>query len=599
MRTSIATVCLSGGLAEKLHACAKAGFDGVEIMDADLVAAPQSPEEIRALCDRLGLRIDMFQPFRDAEGTSKEVFADTLRRARAKFEVMARLGADLLLVCSNVATATIDDDALAAEQLAALADAAAPVGIRLAYEALAWGRYVDDYRHAWRIVQLADRPNLGVCLDSFHILSRGHDLTEIESIPAEKLFFLQLSDAPALNMDVLSWSRHHRLFPGEGDFPLTTFMTHVIRAGYQGPWSLEIFNDTFRQTDPVRTAAHARRSLTWLADQTAQLNGWESRLLADPQQVTAVDFVEVAGADLEEIDQLLWQLGFTFGGHHRTKPVRLWHAGEGRIVLNEQVRSEHARLAGFGLVVADARAAMARARELGSPAVFRHTAAGEQELQGVQAPDSTEVFWVDQQSGSPWVMEFAGGAELDAAALSGVIDHVNLSYRWEEFDEAVLFARSVLGLTSDTLTDVPGPTGLVRSQVMRTADGVLRMPINLAPAVAPTPARHIALRCSDVMATARLARERGLEMLPIPDNYYEDVTARFGLAPELVVQLRELDLLYDRDANGEFLHFYTRTIGDVFFEIVERRGGYEGYGAYNAPVRMAAQTILARRTAQP
>src|SRR5690625_4683140 len=547
MRTSIATVCLSGGLAEKLHACAKAGFDGVEIMDADLVAAPQSPEEIRALCDRLGLRIDMFQPFRDAEGTSKEVFADTLRRARAKFEVMARLGTDLLLVCSNVATATIDDDALAAEQLAALADAAAPVGIRLAYEALAWGRYVDDYRHAWRIVQLADRPNLGVCLDTFHILSRGHELAAIEEIDSDKLFFLQLSDAPALNMDVLSWSRHHRLFPGEGDFPLTQFMTHVLRAGYEGPWSLEIFNDTFRQTDPVRTAAHARRSLTWLADQTARVNDWDARLLADPPATAAVDFVEVAGGDLTAVDELLSQLGLTFEGHHATKPVRLWSAGQARIVLNEQVRDDDARLAGFGLVTGDADAAIARARDLGSPGVFRHTAADEQELQGVRAPDSTEVFWVDLAAEAGWIAEFTGGAEPSPADLRAVVDHINLSYRWEEFDEAVLFARSVLGLHSTTFTDVPGPSGLVRSQVMRSDDGALRMPINLAPAVAPTPARHIALRCTDVMAAARRARDRGLDMLPIPDNYYEDVSARFGLAPELVAQLRELDLLYDRD----------------------------------------------------
>jgi 4-hydroxyphenylpyruvate dioxygenase len=269
MRTSIATVCLSGGLTQKLHACAEAGFDGVEIMDADLVAAYESPEEIRALCARLGIRIDMFQPMRDIEGVDPDAFADNLRRAEAKFEVMERLGADLLLLCSNVGTATIDDDELAARQLGELADRAARRGIRIAYEALAWGRYVSDYRHAWRIVQLADRPNLGVCLDSFHILSLGLDPSGIEQIDADKIFFLQLADAPALELDVLSWSRHHRLFPGEGSFDLTGFLSHVLRAGYSGPLSLEVFNDTFRQTDPGATAKHALRSLRWLADRTA------------------------------------------------------------------------------------------------------------------------------------------------------------------------------------------------------------------------------------------------------------------------------------------------------------------------------------------
>ena len=53
--------------------------------------------------------------------------------------------------------------------------------------------------------------------------------------------------------------------------------------------------------------------------------------------------------------------------------------------------------------------------------------------------------------------------------------------------------------------------------------------------------------------------------------------------------MRALGLLYDRDATGEFLHFYTATVGAVFFEVVQRRGTYEGYGAPNAGVRLAAQ----------
>ena len=591
MQTSIATVCLSGGLVDKLHGCADAGFDAVEIMDADLVAAPESPEEIRALCARLGLRIDMFQPFRDVEGVSEDVFADTLRRAEAKFAVMRRLGTDLMLVCSNVGTATIDDDELAAEQLGRLADAAAAHGIRLAYEALAWGRFVDDYRRAWSIVQRADRPNLGVCLDSFHILSRGHDPAGIEEIPGERIFFLQLADAPALDMGVLQWSRHHRLFPGEGDFDLVGFMTHVMRAGYTGPWSLEVFNDTFRQTDTHRTAAHAQRSLRWLADRTAAANAWSGERVGDAQDAAGLDFVEIAGSDLHDVDALLSQLGFAFGGQHRSKPVRLWTAGPARIILNEQARGDEARLAGIGFHVADAAAAAERAVALGAPTVFRRTFEGEQELRGVAAPDGTQMFWSDRPAHESWLTEFSGGS---AGTLEGTIDHVNLGYRWQEFDEAVLFMSSALSLQAEAPSDVPGPQGLIRSQVMRTTDGAVRLPINLAPPTAPTPARHIAVRTDDVFAAARAARARGLDHLRVPGNYYDDLVARFGLDEDFLAELRALDLLYDRDAHGEFIHFYTRTIGDVFFEVLERRGDYDGYGAGNAPIRLAAQRAHAR-----
>src|SRR3954467_9966576 len=179
---------------------------------------------------------------------------------------MEDLGADTMLVCSNVSPHAIDDDALAAEQLRALADRAERRGMRIAYEALAWGRHVSEYDHAWRIVAAADHPALGTCVDSFHILSRGTSLDAIGAIPSEKLFFLQLADAPHLVMDVLQWSRHYRCFPGQGGFDLAAFVGHVLDAGYAGPLSLEVFNDVFRQADPERMAVDAMRSLLLLEE---------------------------------------------------------------------------------------------------------------------------------------------------------------------------------------------------------------------------------------------------------------------------------------------------------------------------------------------
>jgi 4-hydroxyphenylpyruvate dioxygenase len=106
---------------------------------------------------------------------------------------------------------------------------------------------------------------------------------------------------------------------------------------------------------------------------------------------------------------------------------------------------------------------------------------------------------------------------------------------------------------------------------------------------------HIAFAVDDLVATARAARARGLDFLRIPANYYEDLDARFGLEPDFLATLRELNLLYDRDPDGEFLHFYTATVGSVFFEMVERRGNYDGYGAPNAPVRHAVQYDVLQR----
>ncbi|MFF1595690.1 sugar phosphate isomerase/epimerase family protein, partial [Streptomyces sp. NPDC058286] len=243
MSTCIATVCLSGSLTEKLTAASRAGFDGVEIFENDLLASPLTPEEIRARCADLGLSIDLYQPMRDIEAVPADEFTRNLRRARHKFELMRRLGADTVLVCSSVSPFALDDNDLAAEQLSRLADLAQEHDIRVAYEALAWGRHISTYDHAWNVVQTADHPALGTCLDSFHILSRDTDPKGIEDIPGEKVFFLQLADAPRLAMDVLQWSRHYRCFPGQGDFDIAGLLKQVLRTGHTGPLSLEVFND--------------------------------------------------------------------------------------------------------------------------------------------------------------------------------------------------------------------------------------------------------------------------------------------------------------------------------------------------------------------
>ena len=161
MRTGIATVCLSGTLREKMQACAVAGFDGIEIFEQDLVTSPLSPEDVRKMAADLGLSLDLYQPFRDFDSVPADLLTANLRRADAKFRLMSRLGMDTILVCSNVATASIDDDGLRAEQLAALAALAQDHGVKVAYEALAWGKYVNDYEHAHRLVDSRGPPQPG------------------------------------------------------------------------------------------------------------------------------------------------------------------------------------------------------------------------------------------------------------------------------------------------------------------------------------------------------------------------------------------------------------------------------------------------------
>jgi len=355
LRTALATVCISGALEDKLAAAAAAGFDGVEIFEPDFVASSWSAGEVRDRCADLGLSIDLYQPFRDFDSAQPETLRANLRRADRKFDVMEQLGTDLILVCSSVAPDALDDDDRIAEQLHQLATRAYDRGLRVSYEALAWGRFVNTYERSWEIVRHADHPALGLCIDSFHILSRGSDPAGIERIPGEKLFFLQLADAPYMNMDVLQWSRHYRLFPGQGTFDLPAFLGHVLTAGYSGPLSLEVFNDVFRQSAPQRAAVDALRSLLALQESTlgplplpvtidAEPAAATSGAPRTPKPATAPPvpalggfaFAELAVDDASgpAVAQALRAFGFRHSGQHPTKPVQLWQQGDARVLLN-------------------------------------------------------------------------------------------------------------------------------------------------------------------------------------------------------------------------------------------------------------------------
>ncbi|MBV9839205.1 MAG: sugar phosphate isomerase/epimerase and 4-hydroxyphenylpyruvate domain-containing protein [Solirubrobacterales bacterium] len=605
MRTGIATVCLSGTLEDKLQAAAHAGFDGIEIFEPDLITSRLSPREVRIRAAELGLSIDLYQPFRDFEGVPPERLERNLRRAEAKFEVMDELGADTILVCSNVSADAIDDDELASRQLRALADRAQAHGIRVAYEALAWGRRVSEYDHAWRIVEAADHPALGVCLDSFHILSRGSSLRAIADISPDKLFFVQLADAPHLIMDVLQWSRHYRCFPGQGGFDLTEFTARVLATGYGGPFSLEVFNDVFRQADPERMAVDARRSLLLLEESVQRPS--DAARLAQPAVLAGYAFVELAvePSSVGETQRLLHAIGFSQTALHRTKPVALWQQREVRVLLNAGAPAGPA-ITAIAVESSDPSRSAARAEMLLAPILARQRGPGEAELAAVSAPDGTSVFFCrsDQHGGTDqWLDDFEPLGAVAGSELVSVerIDHVGLTQPFDYFDEAVLFYRSILGLAPLESVELAAPHGLVRSRAVTSADGAIRLVLNVSVLAADSDphggAQHVAFACSDIFTVARHLHDIGVATLSIPANYYDDLAARYELAPEQLEAMQELGVLYDRSPEGEFLHFYSATLaGRLFFEVVERRGAYAGYGAANAPVRMAAQREPAAAT---
>lgn len=629
MLHSIATVSLSGTLPQKLEAAAAARFDGIEIFEADLVYFGGTPGDIRQLAADLGLEITLYQPFRDFEGSPRERQQRNLDRAERKFDVMAELGVRLLLLCSNVAPDTLLSDEAAVEDLGLVAERAGRRGLRIGFEALAWGRHVRTWGHAWRLVQAVGHPALGLLVDSFHTLSLGDDPAGLAAVPGERLFFVQVADAPRLDMDVLSWSRHFRCFPGQGDFDLPGFLAPVIESGYGGPISLEVFNDEFRAGSTRQVAADAARSLLYLEDRTRE------RLAATPapaspvaarradlftpppvSRYSGIEFLEFAADDAAaaRLGSWLERLGFSAVGRHRSKNVTLYRQGGVNLALNgehDSFASAYFLLHGvsvcaFGFGVEDTTQALNRARSYRCLPYEGRIGPNELMIPAVRAPDGSLIYLVDYDDIAPILYErefaLAGEPAPNPAGL-GRIDHVSIAVPEGQLHGWVLFFKAAFGFTVDTTMVLPDPYGLVRSRALHSPENTIRLPLNISQSSGTATARsvstysgagvqHIALAADDIFATAAELKRRGAAMLRIPPNYYDDLAAKYGLADALIDRLAAADILYDQEGGGEFFHLYTETFEDRFaFEFVQRRD-YGGYGAVNAPVRMAAQAQM-------
>jgi 4-hydroxyphenylpyruvate dioxygenase len=406
--------------------------------------------------------------------------------------------------------------------------------------------------------------------------------------------------------------------PGEGDLPVVDFMRAVAATGYDGPLSLEIFNDQFRGGSPKSIAVDGRRSLVALMDRVKREEPGiriDVPDMPDRIAVEGVEFVEFAAneAEVEELGTLLSTMGFSLAAEHRNRDVSVWRQGKAG-GINLVVNTSHEGFAhssylvhgtnayAIGLRVADAAATVARARALGAEPFAEQRGEGELAIPAIRGVGGGVIYFIDGRLADVWNVEFEP-VERTAPAGAGLlaVDHVAQTMNYEEMLTWLLFYTAIFRTAKLPMVDVVDPAGLVRSQVIESPDGRLRLTLNGAENRKTLAGRfvaesfgssvqHVAFATDDILETSAKLEGLGFRPLEISPNYYDDLEARFDLAPELVETLRRRNILYDRDEDGEFFQLYSRNFGEgFFFEIVERRGGYAGYGAPNAPFRIAAQ----------
>jgi len=270
------TISLAGPLEAKLQAIRDAGFGQVMLSARDVVGHPQGLQAAVQAVKNSGLRVTGFQVLRDFEGLSGHLHAYKVDIAKSMLEMCAALGAKVLLVCSSTSVhATQDIDHLAAD-LRKLAMLAVPLGIKVAYEGLSWGRTINEFTTAWDVVFRADAPNLGIGLDSFHMFAVQPSLDDLELLDPEKIFLVQLADFMWQEIrsveERITTARHFRVFPGEGVHSEATadLVNRLYKLGYRGDYSFEVFNDDYQQLPLPTVAQRAWRSALWLAEDVLQ-----------------------------------------------------------------------------------------------------------------------------------------------------------------------------------------------------------------------------------------------------------------------------------------------------------------------------------------
>ena len=232
------------------------------------------------------------------------------------------------------------------------------------------------------------------------------------SIPRDRIFLVQVADAPVLDMDPLSWSRHFRNFPGQGDLPLLDFMEALQTTGFDGALSLEIFNDQFRAGSARSVAVDGHRSLLFLLDQLRARTGVAQpglpRAAADDRNASAPSSSSSPStrAAPSPSRRRLRGLGFARAGVHKSKSVTRWRQGAINIVVNTEKEgfahsyniTHGTSVCAIGLRVEDAAATLDRAQKLLDQPFRQAVGPGELEIPAVRGLGGSLIYFIDPKS---------------------------------------------------------------------------------------------------------------------------------------------------------------------------------------------------------
>ena len=332
--------------------------------------------------------------------------------------------------------------------------------------------------------------------------------------------------------------------------------------------------------------------------------------LENPMGTDGFEFVEYAAPDPELLRSLFAKMGFPAVAKHKRKDVTLHRQGDINFIINaekdsfaEQFAKDHGPCAcAMAFRVKDAKAAHARALELGATDVKGDVAEGELDIPAIEGIGGSRLYFVDRygDKGTVYDIDFdvlpdAKEQEASHASHLTYLDHLTHNVNrgrmsfWAEFYERLFNFKEI------RYFDIEGKVTGLFSKAMTSPCGKIRIPLNESQddksqieeflrEYKGEGIQHIALGSDDIYKTVDILRDRGIPFQDTPDTYYELVDERVKGHGEPTAELEKRRILIDgapTEGQGLLLQIFTQNvIGPIFFEIIQRKGN-EGFGEGN------------------
>lgn len=618
MSIAISTAMVSGSLPNKFDKIAQAGFRQVDLFEKDFTGFSGTARDVVDLAKNRGLLLRSLDSVEGFEGTQGEERSRALIQLHQKLDLLNQLGVKQLLVRANSNPNSFTGEELLYDDLNELANIASEKNVKIAYQALPWASTITCVFQAQQIISKIDDPHLGLSLNSMLLMGDGSRPAKYRDIEGRYVFHVSLFDLHRNKYQAPFSPTIKGMLPGQGHLNIAGLIRLLVNRGYDGIWSI---GGTGQHSDLLMSSLAATdgyRALVNVLDevrQSAPNVNFDLPELTDRVYASGIEFIEFAVDDDSqvEISNLLTSLRFRKERVHRTKAVELWRQGAINIVVNSDQKGfagkafkrHGATICDMGLRVKDASRTVQRATSLGAPQFSQPLGDNELDIPAINGVGGNVVHFIDEKSNlhHVWDIEFERAEGVSKAQPAGLrrVDHIAQTMQHHEMQSWLLYYVSTFEMEKTSIVDVADPAGVITSQAIQSPEGEVRLNLNgviqnntfagnFLSGNVDAGVQHIALATDDIFETSVILAEAGFPRLEISPNYYTAIMSEFALESKLVDQLRAGNILYSRRGDGEYFQIYSQPIFNGFFiEIVERRGGYSGYGAKNAPIRLAAQ----------